>query len=362
MSIAPRPHVAAMAAYPLPDVGRGGEEPPISLAQNESFQPPSLAAQSAAQAALANGQLYADPGWNRLRAAIARQHGLDPATLLCGAGSMDLIAALAQAYLGPGTAALIPAQGYLFFRTATQLSGARVDLAPEVDFAVDHQALLRALQPDSKILFVADPANPTGTFKGAAWLRQLRTALPEDLLLVIDQAYGEFVDPQESDLFDLVQRGDTVILRTFSKAYGLAGLRCGWGCFPSAFAQEVAKFLFGGNPSGPSQAAATAAMDDQASMRALVAETGKRRQILTQRLRGLGITVPESHTNFLLLVFPDASVAALADQRLREAGLVLRPMASYDLPQALRLTIGPEPALDRVVAILEDLRAEGAWS
>ncbi|GAB5468190.1 MAG: histidinol-phosphate transaminase [Rhodospirillales bacterium] len=355
MRVTANPHIAILEPYPLADSGRGEAEPPLSLAQNESFAGPSPKAQAAARAALEEARLYADPDWRDLRRAIAAVHDIPAEQILCAGGSMDLIAALALAYLGPDRRALAGSYGYLFFRNATNLAGAAIDLAPERDFALDLEALLAAVRPDTRVVFVADPGNPTGTYRGRAWLLRLRAALPSSVLLVVDQAYGEFADAPGEAVFDLVEQGNTVVLRTFSKAYGLAGLRSGWGLFPPEVAREVGKLLTAGNPAAPCQAAATAAMEDQAYLRAVVAETGRRRDAFAARLRTLGFEVPESRTNFVLIVFRSPAAAAEADAALRAAGIVLRTMGGYGLPHCLRATIGPEDAMETVLHILESL-------
>jgi histidinol-phosphate/aromatic aminotransferase/cobyric acid decarboxylase-like protein len=242
MTLPPNPHVAALAPYALADLSAPPGKRLISLAQNESALPPSPGAMEAARAALTDARLYPDPDWCELREAIAWVHGLDPASILCGCGSMELIGALAAAYLGPGNRALTTAYGYLFFRTAARLAGAEIDLAPETGLTVDIDALLGAVRPYTRIVFVANPGNPTGTRITRADLLRLRDRLPGDVLLVIDEAYGEFADMPGEAMFDLAARGDTVVLRTFSKVYGLAAMRVGWGCFrlrsPHSFARS----------------------------------------------------------------------------------------------------------------------------
>jgi histidinol-phosphate aminotransferase len=297
---------------------------------------------------LAQARFYADSDWHDLRAAIAEVHGLAPARILCSAGSMELIQALALAYLGPGRRALSPAHGYLFFRTAAQLAGAEVDLAPETDLTVDVDALLTALRPETRVVFVANPGNPTGTRIGRAELVRLRDGLPDDVLLVIDEAYGEFADTLGDAAFDLTERGNTVVLRTFSKVYGLAGMRIGWGVFPMASAADLRKVQNPGSVSAVSLAAAAAAMRDQAYMRRVRDETAERRDRFAGSLRQLGLIVPTSHTNFVLIRFASAEAAQRANQALRARGVVLRPMGGYGLADCLRATIGSEDDMQLV--------------
>ena len=344
-SPAPARRVAEMAAYALAEAPAGGG-PIVALAQNECLRAPSPKAIVAARDAAAACADYPDPDWRDLRRAIAGVHDLDPGRLLIGAGSMELIAAVAMAYLSPGDAALTTEHGYLFFRTAAMLAGGRVDLAPERERVVDVNRLATAIRPETRIVFVANPGNPTGTSLPRTELHRLREALPRGVLLVVDEAYGEFVDAASSDCFDLVARGDTVVLRTFSKAYGLAGMRVGWGVFPSKVASETRKALNPNNVSGPAQAAAAAAMRDQTYMRETVALTSNGRDAFIRRARALGLAVDDSHANFALVGFASADAAATVEAALRRDGVIVRAMGGYGLSAFLRVTIGPPEAMD----------------
>lgn len=255
---------------------------------------------------------------------------------------MELIGALASAYLGPGDRALTTADGYLFFRTASRLARAEIDMAPEVELTIDIDAVLAGVRAGTRIVFVANPGNPTGTRITRAELLRLRSGLPGDVLLVIDEAYGEFADMPGEVMFDLAAIGNTVILRTFSKAYGLAGMRVGWGVFPAGIAEQLRKILNPNNISAASEAAATAAMRDQAHMGRIRAETAGLRDRFVSRMRGLGLRVSDSHTNFALLRFASAEAAGAADVALRAEGIVMRGMAGYGLADCLRATIGGE--------------------
>ena len=342
-------HIAAIAPYALADLA-----PDLtSLAQNESLRPPSPKALLAAQTALAETHLYPDPDWTDLRAAIAEVHSVPSGAILCGTGSMELIGALASAYLSVGDRMLTTEYAYLYFRTATQLSGAAFDLAPEVDLVVDIEALIKAVRPETKVVFLANPGNPTGTRIGCAEVLRLRDALPRIVMLVVDEAYGEFADGLDAGVFELVERGNTAVLRTFSKAYGCAGLRVGWGVFPPGIASEMRKILNPNNVSTLSQAIATAAMRDQEYMRETVRETAKIRDRFIARMRSIGMTVPQSHTNFALLVFSSAEDAQAADEALRADGIAMRGMGGYGLSHCLRATVADEAAMERTAQCLE---------
>lgn len=350
--IRPVATVAALAGYALADLGDAGA---VSLAQNESAFAPSPQAIAAGSASLHNSALYPDPDWHDLRAAIAASHPVAASHILCGAGSMELIGALIRAFAGPGDEILGTQYGYLFVATASQQVGATYVQAPEPELVVEIDAILGRITPATRIVFVCNPGNPTGTRIANAEILRLRNAMPDDALLVVDQAYAEFDDQDHAPIFDLIKRGDTVVTRTLSKAYGLAGARAGWGAFPPAIGAEVRKLMNPNNIALTSQAMATAAMQDQTYMRRIVTQTAEVRESFTTRARACGITVPDSATNFVLLRFANAEQAQHANDHLRAGGYILRGMGGYDLPDCLRATIGSATDMDRVATLLEAL-------
>ncbi|NNE79201.1 MAG: aminotransferase class I/II-fold pyridoxal phosphate-dependent enzyme [Silicimonas sp.] len=351
--INPVSHVAAMSPYALAELTAPADKRAISLSQNESLRPPSPLAIAAAAEAVAGAQLYPDPDWRDLRKALADLHDIPAEGILCGNGSMELIASLTQAFADERNAVLAPVHAYPFFRTAARIARARYDTAPEQDGCVVVDALLSAVQPDTCIVFVANPGNPTGTRISRAELVRLRETLRGDILLVIDEAYGEFADHLGEPVFDLVARGDTVILRSFSKAYGLAGMRVGWGLFPSDIAQEVRKVTNPNNISVAGQAAATAALADQIYMRETCEVTAMLRDGFIDRLRRAGFDVPGSFTNFALIRFADAEAAKQVDAALRAESVFLRAQGGAGLPACLRVTIGDAEMLDIAAGLLE---------
>lgn len=351
--IPPRPHIAAMAPYALARMEAPQGKPLISLAQNESVRPPAPAVMHAVSEAMAGAANYPDPDWTRLRGALAEIHNIDPAQILCGAGSLDLIACLTRVYAGPDRSVLAPAHAYPFFRTAAQMSQARFDTAAEDHHTVSVDNLLDAVRPDTGLVFVANPGNPTGTRLPASEIRRLRDGLLGDILLVVDEAYGEFADGLDPPVFDLVDRGDTIVLRTFSKAYGLAGARVGWGLFPAEIALQVRKVMNPNNLPSTAQAAAEAALHDQAYMRETCALIDATKDRAVRRLRAAGINTRNSFANFLLLDFGDTDTAQAADQVLRAQGIFLRAQSGAGLPQCLRMTIGPSDHVDTAVTALE---------
>lgn len=354
----PHPHIAQMSSYALADLSAPNDKPLISLSQNESLRQPSPMVLEAAARAITTSMLYPDPNWSALRHALAELHNIDPEGILCGSGSLDLIGCLARVFAGPERAVLAPAHAYPFFRTAAQIVNARFDSAREEDTVVSVDALLDAVQPDTGLVFVANPGNPTGTRIAKSELIRLRQGLRPDILLVVDEAYGEFSDHLGERCFELVQGGNTVVLRTFSKAYGLAGLRVGWGLFPPAIAAELRKVMNPNNVPEAAQAAATAAVRDSAYMRETCEMTARLRDSTAARLRQAGFNLSPSLTNFLLLKLDSAEMAGQVERALQAEGVFLRPQSGAGLPQTLRMTIGPSETMEKTLDILTQWKQE----
>jgi histidinol-phosphate aminotransferase len=353
-------HIADMSPYALAQMDVPARKKLISLAQNECLRPPSPIALQAAARALENTHLYPDPDWTDLRDALAAHHGLDADTILCGNGSLDLIGCITRVFAGPDRAVLAPAHAYPFFKTATQMSDARFDIAQEISGVVSVDTLLAAVRRDTGVVFVANPGNPTGTRISRAELLRLRVGLADDVLLVIDEAYGEFADHLQEASFDFVERGNTAVLRTFSKAYGMAGHRVGWGVFPPEIAVELRKVMNPNNVSAVAQITAIGALQDQAYMRETCAMTIKLRDTASKTLREAGFKVAPSYTNFLTIDFGTAEAAQTADLALQSEGVFLRRQTSVGLPQILRMTIGSKDAVNAAIALLTNWKKESS--
>ena len=348
----PRPHIVSMAPYALAELSAPEGKQLISLSQNESLRPPSPRAVAAAAKVLESGMLYPDPDWTALRHALSERHGIEAGNILCGSGSLDLIGCIARVFAGPDRAVLAPAHAYPFFQTAAQMADARFDIAQEKNATVSVDTLLDTVRADTGIVFVANPGNPTGTRIPKSELIRLRAGLRPDILLVIDEAYGEFADHLDERCFDLVQGGNTVVLRTFSKAYGMAGFRVGWGLFPTPIAADLRKVMNPNAITAAGQAAAQAAVEDDAYMRETCAQTANLRNWAKTELHQIGLTPYPSFTNFLLIDMGNAAAALQADAALRSEGIFLRPQSGASLPHALRMTIGPKPAMQAALNAL----------
>jgi len=350
----PKAHVASLAPYQLADLALAPGIQPVMLAQNESLRDPSPQVATAISAAQHDGRLYADPKCSELAMVLRQIYDLSGNAVLLGAGSMELIGVLLRAYVGPGDEVLSSQFGYAYFALATAITGARYIQACELDYTLDVDAMLAKVTDHTKVVVAVNPGNPTGTAIANSEIRRLRMALPEDVLLVIDEAYGEFTDAWQKPVFDLVEAGNCVVLRTLSKAYGLASMRVGWGFFPETIAQQMLKLLNPNRLSSISQHAAMAALQDQEYMRATVTQTLQIAQQFRQAMQALGFYVPQSHGNFVLLKLASATQAQNIEKGLRKQGFLVRPMRN-DLAECLRITIGEPQVMRQLTEVITAL-------
>ena len=331
----------------------------VKLSSNESPLGASPAAVEAARS-VTDFARYPDPDCVALRAAIAERYGVRADRIVCEAGSEQLINLLARAYAGPGDEILYPDYSFIAYRIAAQSCGATPVAAPTADFAADVDALLAAVTPRTRVLFIANPNNPTGTMLPLDEVRRLRSALPSRVLLVLDAAYGEYVtDEVYGSGTELVNDAapNVVVLHTFSKLHGLAALRIGWGLCPEPVRDALERLRGVFVVSAPAQAAAIAALGDTAHQRRAVEHNRRWLDWLTDQLGQLGIRVLPAHGNFVCLDFGDEAASDAADLALRRAGLVPRTLKEYGMPGQLRITIGLEDHNRRVAETLAAARA-----
>ncbi|NIX75166.1 histidinol-phosphate transaminase [Microvirga terricola] len=303
-------------------------------------------------------ELYPDGSATKLREAIAAKYGLDPNRIICGAGSDELLSLVTNAYVGPGDEGIFSEHGFLVYRIAILAAGGVPVVAKEKDYHADVDAILAKVTPKTKIVFLANPNNPTGTYLPFDEVKRLHAGLPPHVLLVLDAAYAEYVRRNDySSGLELVATADNVVMtRTFSKIYGLANLRLGWMVGPAHVIDAVNRIRGPFNINGPALVAGIAAIQDDAHVAKAVAHNDEWAAWLTREIEALGLKVTPSVGNFLLIHFPETpgKTSKEADAFLSSRGLILRRIDAYGLPHALRLTVGSEEANRLVVSALRD--------
>lgn len=357
----PKRGVMEIEAYVPGESSVPGGLEPIKLSSNENPLGPSGAAVAAFKAAADSLERYPDGSAAGLRQAIARVHGLNPDRIVCGAGSDELLNLLAHAYLEPGDEAIFTEHGFLVYRIATLSCGGVPVVAPETDLRTDVDQILARVTPKTRIVFVANPNNPTGTYIPFDEVRRLREALPDNVLLVLDAAYSEYVrrNDYEAGIELVATTGNTVMTRTFSKIHGLAALRLGWAYCPAPVADALNRIRGPFNVSAPAIAAGIAALEDRAHVETSVAHNERWLPWLTAELGELGLAVTPSVANFVLVHFPreNGRNAEAANAALQARGIIVRRMGAYGLPGALRITIGTEAENRATVAALQEFMA-----
>jgi histidinol-phosphate aminotransferase len=337
----------------------------VKLSSNETPLGPSPKAVAAYAGAAAQLALYPDGAATALREAIGAKYGLDPARLICGSGSGELLSLITNAYIGPGDEGIYSAYGFLVYKIAILAAGGVPVAVPETNLTADVDALLSAVTPRTRIVYLANPNNPTGTYLPFDEVKRLQAGLPPHVLLVLDAAYAEYVRRNDyASGLELVATCDNVVMtRTFSKIHGLAAVRLGWMYGPAHVADALNRTRGPFNVNAPAIAAGIEAIRDEEHIALSLAHNDRWLSWLESQIAALGITVTPSVGNFLLMHFSGAKgqTAAAADEFLTSRGLILRRMDAYGLPLALRLTVGDEAANHAVVAALADFMA-GAQS
>ena len=357
----PRPGVLDIEAYVPGKSSAPGVAKIYKLSSNETPLGPSPHAIAAYKAVADQLEDYPDGSATRLREAIGRAFGLDPDRIVCGAGSDDLLHLLAYAYLVDGDEAIHTTHGFLIYPIVTLGAGAKPVVVAERDFTADVDAILAAVTPRTRIVFLANPNNPTGTCLSFDEVKRLHRGLPANVLLVLDAAYAEYVERNDYEAgIELVATSENVVMcRTFSKIHGLANLRLGWMFGPAHVVDAVNRIRGPFNVSGAAIAAGVAAMEDVEHQQRSREHNARWRDWLTREIGKLGLAVTPSVANFILIHFPQTPrrTAKDADAFLTARGLILRQTTAYKLPNALRLSIGTEEANRLVVAALREFLA-----
>lgn len=350
----PRPGIMEITPYVGGDSGLPGRRRPVRLASNEGALGPSPKAIAAYNELAGDLHRYPDGGGTALREALADQYGLDAGRIVLGAGSDEIISLLCRAYAGPGDEIVHSEHGFLMYAIAAHGAGATPVAAPERGLTADVDALLEHVGERTRILFLANPNNPTGTYLSTESLARLRAKLSPSVLMVVDAAYAEFVTRNDySAGADLVEAGDNVVMaRTFSKIFGLGGARLGWAYCPAAVADVLNRARNPFNVSAPAQAAGLAALGDVEFTDAARANNDTWLPWTSDALRELGFEVVPSIGNFILVRFGEPARADAADAFLRDQGIIVRRVGAYGLPDSLRVSIGREDEMRSVVDAL----------
>jgi histidinol-phosphate aminotransferase len=360
-TIKPQPGILDIAPYVGGASHAAGATRVYKLSSNENPWGPSPKAIEAYEAASKSLAAYPDPGCVALRAAIAERHEIDAERIVCGAGSDELIALLCAAYAGVGDEVVHSRHGFLMYPISAQANGATPVAAAEEKLTASVDNMLAACNEHTKLVFLANPNNPTGTRLNSQEVTRLAAGIPDHALLVLDAAYAECVDGRDGD-YDggaaLVDRRDNVVMtRTFSKIYGLAALRLGWLYGPAHVVETLHRIRGPFNVNAAAQAAGVAAMQDHEYTVTCVARNAELRARLVAGLTELGIGVTPSSGNFVLAEFGEgAGGAADADEHLKSRGVIVRRMESYGLPGHLRISVGDDEAMNALLAALQEFR------
>lgn len=349
-ALTPRPGIMKIAPYVPGKDSVDGKEPVAKLSSNEGALGPSPKAMAAYAKAANEMHRYPDGGSEKLRAAIGRHYGLDPRRIVCGCGSDELINLLVRAYCGPGDELLYSQYGFLMYPINALGVGATPVAAPEKDYRADVDALLAKVTNKTRVVAIANPNNPTGSYITKDDVRKLQTGLPKNVLLIIDAAYSEYVSRNDYESgVELVDQAENVVMtRTFSKIYGLGGLRLGWMYAPAAVIDVMSRLRQPFNVNLAAQAAGIAALGDIAHTDASRTNNDIWLPWFAAEMSKLGLKPLPSVGNFVTVGFGTKERAAAANDWLMKDGLIPRMVAGYGLPEFLRITVGTEAEMKMV--------------
>jgi histidinol-phosphate aminotransferase len=357
----PLPQLATVKAYVPGEAPKPGKGPTYKLASNENPLGASPRAKAVYAEMAGKLEVYPDGGALDLKAAIAKKHGLDASRIVVGAGSDEIFLMIGRAYLGPGDEMIATRHAFAIYAVIGQQQGATVIEVAEDDFTADVDAILAAVTPRTKIVWLANPNNPTGTYLPFDEVKRLHSRLPRSVLLVLDAAYAEFVRKNDyASGIELASENDNVIVtRTFSKLYGLAGLRLGWSYAPSHVIDAIERVRMPFNVNLVAQAVGIAAIEDDVFVEKSLAHNDRELQRLIAGLRALGLDVMDSVGNFCVAKFPETKgkTAAEALAYLKHRGVTVRGLAGYRMPNHLRVSVGTVEGNDAVLAHLKSFMA-----
>lgn len=360
MTVMPRPSIFAVEPYVGGESKIPGVNRIVKLSSNEGAFGPPPGAIEAIRAMAAEAHRYPDGGAKAIREAIGARFGLDPARIVVGNGSDELLALLILAYGGEGTEIVMSAHGFLMYEITGRWAGCQIVKVPEKNLTTDVDGMLAAIGPRTRLVFLANPNNPTGSILPQSEVERLRAGLREDILLVLDSAYAEYVTRPDYDagakLVDAT--GNTVMTRTFSKIFGMGGMRLGWAYAPAPIIDVLGRVRGPFNVNAAAMAAGVAALAEKGWIEKSVAHNTEWRAKVAAALTAAGIKVWPSEGNFLLVDFGSAPKAQAANDAMKQRGLIVRAMGGYGLPQCLRITIGTAEECTMVIEALTAFMAQ----
>ncbi len=349
MTITPQPGIMDIALYVGGQSRLEGHASPLKLSSNENPYGTSTRALAALERSAATLHRYPSTDHAELRDAIAEIHGLDADRIICGVGSDEVLQFLAQCYAGPGDEVIHTEHGFAMYPILARAAGATPIEVAERERVVDVDAILAACTDATRIIYLTNPGNPTGTMIPIAEVARLAEAIPDQVILVLDGAYVEFTEDYDGGAKLVESRENVVMTRTFSKIHGLGGLRIGWGYGPRAIIDVLNRVRQPFNLSNTQLTVAEAALRDEGFTEHCRAENARLRDWLRDKLLGLGIACDESHANYVLARFADEVEAGACDAALRADGILVRRVGGYGFPEGLRITVGDEAGCARVI-------------
>ncbi len=356
--LVPQPGIMDIALYQGGKSHVDGIAEILKLSSNENPLGPSTDAMQAIRDSAGQVHLYPSTDHAALRRAIAEVHGLDPDRIICGVGSDEVLQFVTQAFAGPGDQILHTAHGFSMYPILARMAGAAPICVPETDRMVDVDTVIDAITDKTRVILITNPGNPTGTMLAQDDLQRLIDAVPEDVVLVLDGAYAEYADAYDGGISLLGDRSNVLVTRTFSKIYGLGGLRIGWGYAARSMIDVLNRLRQPFNLSELQMAAAEAAVRDQTWVQDCAALNAAQRARLTGALRQLGLACDDSQGNFVLARFDSPDQARSADAALQAEGIIVRHVANYGFPEGLRITVGDAAQTGRVIDALTRWRED----
>jgi len=347
-TVTPQPGIMEIALYEGGAAHVEGKVNVLKLSSNENPLGTCDAAKEAFARAVHDLHRYPTTDHRALRHAIGEVWGLDPDRIICGVGSDEIIHFLCQAYAGPKDEVIHTEHGFAMYRISALAAGAVPVEVAERDRTTDVDAILKACTKRTRLVFLANPNNPTGTMIALSEIARLADGLPAQAILVLDGAYAEYVEDYDAGAALIAERGNVVMTRTFSKIYGLGGLRVGWGYGPRAIIDVLNRIRGPFNLSTAALVTAEAAVRDVAWVRRCRTENAKWRDWLARTLAEMGVPSDVATANFVLARFADPAEAEACDAHLRGEGIIVRRVAGYKLPHCLRITVGDEASCRRV--------------